>query len=120
MPNRNMRQRMVFSNSGAHLDPGPSIGTPMVVGVVLRWTPEWDSEHQVDTLAYSFTRSRPHSLALALLHVRARNAHRRFNGLQDEIAKQKDDIRTRFEKEKNLYEQIHILEKDIEGYGTTR
>lgn len=39
----------------------------------------------------------------------------RYHGLKDEISKQKDEIKGRFEKEKNLYEQIQILEKDIEG-----
>jgi hypothetical protein len=40
----------------------------------------------------------------------------RYHGLKEEIEKQKDDIKRRFEKEKALYEQIHILEKDIEGF----
>ena len=40
----------------------------------------------------------------------------RYNGLKEEIKRQKDDIKARLDREKALYEQIHVLEKDIEGY----
>lgn len=40
----------------------------------------------------------------------------RYNGLKEEIKRQKEDIKVRFDKEKSLYEQIHILEKDVEGF----